>query len=819
MTEKTRGKSWIFVWVFGILLPVYALIVESVWHVCAEEFFDPIPTLWHVAVVAFVPLANLFVRLSLRWQKTEDIGTLGLINGIGIGISLYYSILFLPLSVAGAVSILYFGVGLLAFGIGLLPLAPLLSLISGMICRRDLQRVPAPVKERKHAALYWGLALALSLVLLPEIPLALTRIGVQMATSESANVQITGLRLLRLAGNEEHLLRMCYHRYRPQRANFLSLAFSPEESVHPNEARELFYRVTGTPFNSLPIPKAWGRRTDWFRRFDDDGELGGTSVASRIQGLSLTGSRMDGVLEAHPASGYLEWTMIFHNRTREQQEARAQVLLPPGGVVSRLTLWVHGEEREAAFSTTGKVREAYTNVAVRQRRDPVLVTFSGPDRVMVQGFPVPAGGEMKIRLGVTFPLLLDNLAQGAALLPLFLERNFDIPADKRHAVWIESDVPVTTMIPQLSLEHPAAQQYILRGNLPDSDLSDTRGALQVQRPVEARESWARDPFQSQETFVRQYIQEITVPAPARVIFVIDGSRGMKAAAPNVAAALSKLPEGIEFGVLLASDTVEELVPLQIGTQAAYHKAAALLSKRRFQGGCDNVPALEQAHDAAAAIAAGVIVWIHAEQPVTLQSVEGLQQRWDRQSRGATLFDTPVANGPNRILEALKARETIISVPFSGDAGLTLQRLFSRWSGGVKQYDFARESYRQDADDSFPALASEFASAPEASVHLVRLWAYNEVLNGYFSGSFARVQEITQMAAAYQLVTPVSGAVVLETEQQYKEAGLQPMDPATVPRMPSAGSGTPAAIPEPGTLPLLGIGLLLLFARQRQRRQR
>jgi hypothetical protein len=40
-----------------------------------------------------------------------------------------------------------------------------------------------------------------------------------------------------------------------------------------------------------------------------------------------------------------------------------------------------------------------------------------------------------------------------------------------------------------------------------------------------------------------------------------------------------------------------------------------------------------------------------------------------------------------------------------------------------------------------------------------------------------------LASQYQLVTPVSGAVVLETKQQYDEARLTPVSQATVPTVP------------------------------------
>lgn len=116
--------------------------------------------------------------------------------------------------------------------------------------------------------------------------------------------------------------------------------------------------------------------------------------------------------------------MVLQNDTARQQEGRAQIALPPGAVVSRLTLWIDGEEREAAFGTRAQTRQAYEKV-VRRRQDPVLVTTAGQDRVMVQMFPIPPNaGEMKIRLGITVPLRISDGKLARLQLPAFRERNF-----------------------------------------------------------------------------------------------------------------------------------------------------------------------------------------------------------------------------------------------------------------------------------------------------------------------------------------------------------------------------------------------------------
>ena len=44
-----------------------------------------------------------------------------------------------------------------------------------------------------------------------------------------------------------------------------------------------------------------------------------------------------------------------------------------------------------------EVRQAYQQVAIRQRRDPVLVNTCGPDRILMQCFPVTPNGGIMVR--------------------------------------------------------------------------------------------------------------------------------------------------------------------------------------------------------------------------------------------------------------------------------------------------------------------------------------------------------------------------------------------------------------------------------------
>jgi hypothetical protein len=681
---ETRAStvSGLSVWTCGVLLPIAAILFESLTGFCTN-FTDPMPTLWHLVLLITIPICNAMAW----WGLKSDSLTLGRryagLSGFSAAVALFYTILFIPIAPMAFIGLIVL-LPILAF-------APALSFLTALRLMRNWKDFVGA----KPVALGFGCGLA-AIVLLAW-PAIGVRVGASLTHSERPWVREFGYSVLRRDGVRQELLAACHAQNAGGAVE--SVAYiSGRGPLERMEAQTLYYRVTGRDFEQEP----------------QDANRGGDRVGAVSQGVRLASSRLDGSLDERSAVGYFEWTMVFRNGSELQQEARTEVALPKGGAVSRATLWIHGSEREAAFGERGRVRQAYESV-VRMRRDPLLVTSSGPDRVLVQCFPIEPGGEMKIRIGITAPVLPDGMSdRGAVTLPTLLTQNFD--ATEPAWLWIESK-----------------GGYLERGKLRAGE----RRAVQF-NGMKFGATWASE---SAGKAVEQRFVERTVLPPRRVVVIVDGSESMRGMRDEIRAALETIPKTVDARVV----TVGE-----------------------WHGGVDAVPALEEALP-------GTVLWVAGDQPVKFAGTERVRQALERDAHRGRL-SVLATGGANVILREVEGLPGVETVPRVGSVGDDLRRFIARWRAPYQE----RAAERRLVDAG--AVGKD---AEQGSGHIVRLWA---------AGQSAA------MAIAHQVVTPLTGAVVLETAGQYTGNGLNPASPSSVPTMP-----------EPETYGLIAIGLGVLVA--------
>ena len=763
-----------FTFFAGVIMPAISITVEATTHICADTFFDPIPTIWHLLLVIFVPLAQLQIWFAIRRRTPERLALAGFLNAVTIGISIFYSIVYLPLIPLAMLALL--------FGLGLLPLAPFLSLIASLIMRYQLKRLSATVPRRSFAlkarGLLAGLALTAAVIGMAELPATITTIGLYMATSSSPQTRADGIRLLRKYGNKEALLRSCYDRT-GWATDLIGSAFAVQNPITPEEAQKVYYRVTGETFDTSIPPERAGVNLVRGDTINFDRNQGGERVGGgKLAGLSLARSNLDGSVDADGGVGYMEWTLIFRNDSNLQREARAEVQLPPGGVVSRLTLWVNGEEREAAFAGRGQVREAYQKVAIQQRRDPVLVTTAGRDRVLVQCFPVPPDkGEMKIRLGITLPLVLEDETHAKLLMPHFVSRNFGIPNEVKHTVWILGKTPMWPFDANLTASRQQ-DVFTAAGMIDDDTLSNSSSTITLNRNG-SKEMWTKDPFNPGFAVTQTVTDHTPTQYLRRIVLVVDTSESMRKYIPDIQAAIRSLPSDFDVKLILAdADGLANKDALPNSGQ----DGAILMTLQRatLAGGADNTAALLRGWDVAAQKPGiNAIVWIHSPQRLMLTSVDDLRTRWDQRPYGPTLYSVQTTGGVDEIEKRLDGIDEVKSVARSGLLETDLTSLFAQLTGRVKTLQFLRSSKKLDK-------RLQMFGGVETSDHLARLWANDEVARILAPRDDTLTDEARSLAIQYQLVTPVTGAVVLETAEQYRASGLQPVDAGTVPTIPEPG---------------------------------
>ncbi len=761
---------------FGVYFPFAIVIFEWISHFCGSTFFNPIPTVGHGLLLLSVPVLHFWLLRKSQHKSNKIAKCRAWAAGISFGVSLFYALLFLPLAHISVIAIL-------AWGMGMLSLSPIFAWITSVVVSRR-EKIRAQAAGFVHYKRHWyaGMLAVLGLLMIYEVPALWTRAQVSKALSDDEITAEAGLEALRSYCSKDTLLQQCYENQFDMMSggdisgwaldrgpNMLTFGNMRRVDQDSNEMRDLYFRVTGQPFNAQKPPdstkgsmlRGAGRDTFVFEE-EWDYAHGGDAVAARVKHLDCKESRFDGHIDSKSRIGYGEWTMVFHNDGTQAREARCQIRLPHGGQVSRLTLWINGEPREAAFGSVGQVKAAYKEVAVVQRRDPVLVNMIGPDTIMMQCFPVPAKGDMKIRIGVTAPLVGDTWS-----LPRVIEKNFGFADALENSVWMQCDEHFSCVENQL-ISHRDGEMESLSFDTKTMHTSFSIGKM----PKEMTAIWCEDRFAApSEKFLQAQPMYGKLAAVDKCLVVVDGSYSLQAHREWISRELV----GKNVSILLANDKCVAIT-------------AEALAKNEFRGGCNNEPALYEALRLAKESPHAAVIWLHGPQPVEISQSERLLQLLERGSNRPAFYEVPVVDGPNRLFEKLGRSGLMKSAPIQAASA---DKSLSQWIDSL-----------QDGEDSISWVWSRQADAnglagKQVSDQLARLWAMKKVAETKDSA----------IAIKYQLVSLVSGAVVLENMEQYARHGLEPVSESSTPAIPN--------VPEPSSALLILLGAMMACLRRKR----
>jgi hypothetical protein len=729
--------------VFGVMLPTLALAGAGYFGfmpACGLFLRHPIETLVQFGLAICIPLGNYVAWKRITTRNYRNSTRVGIFNGLSIGGAALVTAACAAVQMVSDPAALdkYSPSGhMLDFQIT--GLIAFLSFLVSLYLAFELKGTWETQSARIRQSLYSVLGIVISVFALAgsEVRPTIIRMAEQAEVSGTNQDKKDSLSLLRKLDCEKDL-NMDVADIRTGGLSAMLL------SIPPEERRQIYFAATGKPYND----NKGGVET--ISNLPDS-YLGYHVVGNSIPGLSLVRSELSGTVNGQSLTSSLDWTCVFKNITANLQEARAELALPPGAVVSNLTLWENGEPKDSSIGITEQATNAYTWV-VKGRRDPAMVTDLGRGRVLVQCYPVPSHGELKLRISMKAPLKLHSGVKSTLNLPRFIGTNFKVAG--QHDLRLRSDETLSMSVTHSHAVTTAAGDQLFIGSLKDEDMTSNSISVGVSRANTFIAVAAPD-FKS-GGYVVESIKHTMVRPPSHLVVCVDGSESMKDHLSDIKTALKSLPKTIPTSVIIASsETGRDLEPTSLDI------ALAKLRRENFSGGNDNLLAVIKAASAAGDTPKGAVLWIHGPQPVLNREI---------------FITSKFVSAPEFYELAIDDSVTKTSEIFKNHHDIGPFTPVSRNSSVSEDLSHFIAQWRPDSRDYYLHY-SHMNNKPNCEV--ITALATAQDLAALYAGQNARqlVQQhqpyqAAQIAAQYHVVTPVTAAIVLEKATDYERYNLR-----------------------------------------------
>lgn len=730
-----------YVVICGIVLPIIVIAsgvimgFEGIWR---TVLLHPLETLVEALLLGTLPIAHYKIWSAICRRDQRRPMRLGLMNGVAFGVSLIAFVVS-----AAALALQYPLIDSLNglphhLELAVLAIASALSMSVSVFLTNAMRKSKITRDARLKTVLYSvaGSGLALTSVFLAEARPAQIRIAESMALSDTNSEKEAGLRILRSLNAEREIKMNCADPH----TSGLAGMFLP---FNADEERRLYFAATGKPYRDRQTTNMSLMSNDYLRRH---------VVGPTVEGLSLHRSAIHGELHPNTLSSSLNWTFVFKNKSYINEQARAELALPEGAVISDLTLWVDGKPQSGAFSATETARGtgaqhlSGVNWISDKSNLPVLITDLGRGRFLLQASPVPGRGELKVSVSITEPIKIDASNKASLGIPHFIDSNFSLSG--QHQLRLRCDQAMQSGLKSITPALTADGTSMLSGELSEADISNSTFSVKLEKPQGFQGALVADRFAG--GYILQQRKERSLSAPKHLVVVVDASERMRKHASEVAAALQKIPSGIKTSVLLAGDR-DDAKPLPLDA------ALKLLKEENFVGGQDNLHGIVSAAEVAGESSGGAVLWIHGPQPGFNDEMYIVSPYASAPTFYELALDDCLTDA-NEFFKNHREVGPFTAIERGGPLQDDLESFFCKWVPGAKETFI--DSTRISELPNIPDLLKGFAPTKPENKEVAILQASEEVRKLIAKGKLA---DAARLGIRYHIVTPVSGAVVMQNQ--------------------------------------------------------
>lgn len=749
---------------FGIIGPSLSL---ACWGTsCLDRIIllllkHPVEMVAELALLLNIPISNFLIMSAVARKDLRHPLRNGILIGTAIGTSLAGVLFCLTSLVLGYPVVDYEGTSFAPLFI-LIGTAFLSSLAISIFSAVRLRRMREFSSARKMSTLFslGGIVTALLVICGAEARPFMLRMAEFNSNSEVIEERDAALKTLNALGGERDLRMECAD----LRAAGLPGMFI---KLDPTMQRQAYFLLTGKPFRDAKASDYAAMPEDYLRRH---------LVGAPVENLSLVRSAMNGTLNAENLTASLNWTFVLKNKNYQKSEARAELVLPHGAVVSGVSQWA-GEGSPPRTAHVGRPGSEQTFISA-QALAGTDVTDLGHDRVLIRCTQIPPQSETKLSIKLSTPLTLNDLKSASLTLPKLADSNF-VPLSE-NSFRLRSNSVLQLESKALTVSKTPGGEYLASGNLPKDSLTGANVTLDIARADNTPKTVAVfDP--NNRIYFSRSIVETKAEAPRSMVIVIDGSRSLRDQLPSVIDSLKKMPETMDAQVLVASYDTNKFGTEPMPLATAIEKLKA--NKDSFDGGQDNLQAVVKAAGIAGEVHNGAVLWIHGPQA-------GLNKELyitEPYTESPKFYEISVEDNSNDATELFKNHREIgpfTTIARTNNIAADLTRFLNKFRPGASGYELRYEKYQ--GIPSLPQLTGKDA---------------NDLAKICLKDEYERLARLGQnelagqLAFAGNILTPATSAVISFNAQAPQSAAMKTSVFAVQPS-PVTTQNAPAAPTEP-----------------------
>ncbi|MBX3074391.1 hypothetical protein KF913_10715 [Candidatus Obscuribacterales bacterium] len=724
----------------GILVPALTIsttLTANAYSVCGVLWRHWFETLIQFGLLVSVPAGIAFAWSKIKNNDMRRVRLIGYVIGLSLGSALLTAVIMTASVVMKFPTMDHQGIDHIP-EMSYLACVSWLAVLAASCVALQFRRHWPTKGAKRSSSVYVLIGAALSLLALvgSEARSACIRIAEKLVVAGTSEQQQNGLNFLRQIDCERDIKLDCS----TARAFDLSGMFLRLDN---EQNKKLYFLSTGQPYRFDLLDKAE------FSALPDE-MLGRNVIGDKVANLSMHRSLISGMLHPESLTSTIDWTFVFKNDGAEAREARAEIGLPKDAVISEMVLWINGVPKRATIASAERAKDAYQWV-VGGRRDPALVTDLGKGRVLVQCYPVAPHAEVRIKISMKSSMKLDKAGEAVASLPTLLKSNFEVEGD--HRVHLRSDRKL--MLDLDNVRHVVANNGLhqVSGTLASAKRSRDSIDVRVHRDAKITPVAIKDPLDSRGYIVQQYVPT-TSNKPDHLVVVVDGSSAIAAHKDEIVRQLSKIPHTIPTSLIVASEQYKD------GMQ--FHEiddAIKAMKQVNFKGGQENLGAVIKGAELAGETEGGAVLWIHGPQPALDKELYIIAPYLVKPK----FYELSIEDSVTDVNEFFKNHQEIgpfTAVARNSSFEKDLGRFLRKWQADGVDYTLR---YARTFDKP-AALESSIYVQDEIS----RLYVAQRVRELVNKGNR---WDAANLAVSYQVVTPVTSAVVLENSSDYARFGL------------------------------------------------